>query len=147
MTQIEARILQQDYLLTCPEGQEEILLSAVSRVDADMERIRNTGKVRARERVGVLAAVNLAFENLALQERTQVLEEELELALEAQSAPVPDETVSVAESAAPESIAPETEMLMAELQSLLSLREQELLQAQALIQRLEAALEIDSKLL
>lgn len=143
MTQIEARILQQDYVLTCPQGQEEVLLSAVSRVDADMERIRNTGKVRARERVGVLAAVNLAFENLTLQARTQALEDELELALEAQSTP----DASVADIVTPEQTAPETEMLMAELQSLLSLREQELLQAQALIQRLETALEADSKLL
>ena len=143
MTQIEARILQQDYVLTCPQGQEEVLLSAVSRVDADMERIRNTGKVRARERVGVLAAVNLAFENLTLQARTQALEDELELALEAQSTP----DASVADMATPEQTAPETEMLMAELQSLHSLREQELLQAQALIQRLETALEADSKLL
>jgi len=144
MSQIEARILQQDYVLTCPEGQEQDLLTAVARVDADMERIRNTGKVRARERIGVLAAVNLAYENMALHARTQELEQELELTLE-------DSNPALAEDAANElplaSPSEAVETLMVELQTLLALREQELLQAQALIERLEAALETDSKLL
>lgn len=143
MSQIEARILQQDYVLTCPEGQEDMLLAAVQRVDADMERIRNTGKVRARERVGVLAAVNLAFESASLYTRVQELEQELELTLENSLAP------SNLADAAPQADAAQedTSTLTAELQALLALRERELLQAQALIERLEAALEVDSKLL
>lgn len=143
MSQIEARILQQDYVLTCPEGQEEALLSAVQRVDVDMERIRNTGKVRARERVGVLTAVNLAFENAALITRTQELEQELELALDhgtQQPAAIPAEVPA-------DSVYEEAKALATELEALLTLRELELLQAQQLIARLEAALEIDSKLL
>ena len=62
MKQIEVQILQQSYLLTCPEGHESRLLDAVERVDTAMTRIRDTGKVRARERIAVLAALNLAFE-------------------------------------------------------------------------------------
>lgn len=62
MKQIEVQILQQSYLLTCPEGHESRLLDAVERVDTAMIRIRDTGKVRARERIAVLAALNLAFE-------------------------------------------------------------------------------------
>ena len=143
MSQIEARILQQDYVLTCPEGQEDMLLAAVQRVDADMERIRNTGKVRARERVGVLAAVNLAFESASLYTRVQELEQELELTLE-NSLTAPD----LDNEAPPVDAMPEdSSALAAELQALLALRERELLQAQALIERLEAALEVDSKLL
>ena len=49
-------------LLTCPEGHESRLLDAVERVDTAMIRIRDAGKVRARERIAVLAALNLAFE-------------------------------------------------------------------------------------
>ncbi|GAA3980751.1 hypothetical protein GCM10022279_00490 [Comamonas faecalis] len=60
--QIEVQILQQSYLLACPEGQETRLLEAVERVDTAMTRIRDAGKVRARERIAVLAALNLAFE-------------------------------------------------------------------------------------
>lgn len=62
MKQIEVQILQQRYLLSCPQGQEGRLLSAVERVDAEMTRIREAGKVRARERIAVLAALNLAFD-------------------------------------------------------------------------------------
>ena len=62
MKQIEVQILQQSYLLTCPDGRESRLLDAVERVDTAMVRIRDSGKVRARERIAVLAALNLAFE-------------------------------------------------------------------------------------
>ena len=62
MKQIEDQILQQSYLLACPDGQESRLLDAVERVDTAMTRIRDAGKVRARERIAVLAALNLAFE-------------------------------------------------------------------------------------
>lgn len=60
--QLEVQIMQQTYLLACPEGQETRLLDAVERVDTAMTRIRDAGKVRARERIAVLAALNLAFE-------------------------------------------------------------------------------------
>lgn len=158
MSQIEARILQQDYVLTCPEGQEDMLLAAVQRVDADMERIRNTGKVRARERVGVLAAVNLAFESASLYTRVQELEQELELTLEnglAPAAPVADPLPATQLEDSPQAdtlqqtqqAQEEAQVLAAQLQELLALRKHELQQAQALIERLEAALEVDSKLL
>jgi cell division protein ZapA len=62
MKQIEVQILQQSYLLSCPEGHEGRLLDAVERVDTAMIKIRDAGKVRARERIAVLAALNLAFE-------------------------------------------------------------------------------------
>lgn len=62
MKQIEAQIMGQAYVLACPEGSEEGLLAAVRRVDAAMTQIRDAGKIRARERIAVLAALNLAFE-------------------------------------------------------------------------------------
>lgn len=62
MKQIEVQILQQSYLLGCAEGQEARLLDAVQRVDTAMTQIRDAGKVRSRERIAVLAALNLAYE-------------------------------------------------------------------------------------
>ena len=47
----------QSYLLGCPDGGEEQLLKAVQRVDAGMCKIRDAGKVRARDRIAVLAAL------------------------------------------------------------------------------------------
>ncbi|MFM6985070.1 MAG: cell division protein ZapA [Hydrogenophaga sp.] len=60
--QIEVQIMGQSYLLACPEGGEASLLDAVERVDTAMCRIRDAGKVKARDRIAVLASLNLAFE-------------------------------------------------------------------------------------
>lgn len=61
MKQMEVTILGQSYLLACPEGGEDLLRQAVSRVDQEMSAIRDAGKVKARERMAVLAALNLAY--------------------------------------------------------------------------------------
>lgn len=66
MKQIEVTIMGQSYILGCPEGGEQSLLEAVGNVDREMSAIRDAGKVKARERIAVLAALNLAF---ALAER------------------------------------------------------------------------------
>ncbi len=62
MKQLEVQIMGQSYLLGCPDGGDARLLEAVERVDTAMCKIRETGKVRARDRIAVLAAVNLAFD-------------------------------------------------------------------------------------
>jgi cell division protein ZapA len=63
MKQIEVQIMSQSYLLGCPEGGEAQLMAAVGKVDAAMCKIRDAAKIKARERIAVLAALNLAFEN------------------------------------------------------------------------------------
>lgn len=62
MKQIEVTILGQSYLLACPEGGETLLQTAVTTVDHEMSAIRDAGKVKARERIAVLAALNLAYQ-------------------------------------------------------------------------------------
>ncbi len=62
MKQLEVQIMGQTYLLGCPEGGDARLLEAVERVDTAMCKIRDAGKVRARDRIAVLAALNLAFD-------------------------------------------------------------------------------------
>jgi cell division protein ZapA len=61
MKQIEVTIMGQSYLLGCPEGGEAALLEAVNNVDREMCAIRDAGKVKARDRIAVLAALNLAY--------------------------------------------------------------------------------------
>lgn len=51
----------QSYILACPEGGEASLMEAVNTVDREMSSIRDNGRVKARERIAVLAALNLAF--------------------------------------------------------------------------------------
>ena len=67
MKQIEATILGQSYVLACPPGGEMLLLEAVNIVDREMSAIRDAGKVKARDRIAVLASLNLAFDLAAQQ--------------------------------------------------------------------------------
>jgi len=60
--QIEVTIMGQSYILGCPDGGETSLLEAVAEVDREMSAIRDAGKVKARERIAVLAALNLAYQ-------------------------------------------------------------------------------------
>lgn len=62
MKQLEVNIMGQSYMLGCPEGGEARLLNVVARVDDAMCKIREAGKVRSRDRIAVLAALNLAFD-------------------------------------------------------------------------------------
>jgi cell division protein ZapA len=62
MKQMEVTIMGQSYLLGCPEGGEAALSAAVAQVDREMSAIRDAGKVKARERIAVLAALNLAYQ-------------------------------------------------------------------------------------
>jgi cell division protein ZapA len=68
MKQVEVSILGQAYILGCPEGGEALLDAAVASVDKEMTTIREAGKVKARERIAVLAALNVAYQ---LAERAQ----------------------------------------------------------------------------
>ena len=95
MKQMEVTIMGQSYLLGCPEGGEAALSKAVSRVDKEMCAIRDSGKIKARERIAVLAALNLAF---SLSDATA----QVQTQAQAPSSPP---------SAAPESL-PEIDVLM-----------------------------------
>jgi cell division protein ZapA len=89
MKQVEVTILGQGYLLGCPEGGEALLAEAVADVDREMSAIRDSGKVKARERIAVLAALNLAYQ---LAERKQ--------------SPAPAPTPPAARAAAPSDLPP-----------------------------------------
>jgi cell division protein ZapA len=62
LKQVEVTILGQGYVLGCPEGGEALLQAAVAQVDREMGAIRDSGKVKARERIAVLAALNMAYQ-------------------------------------------------------------------------------------
>lgn len=60
--QLEFPIMGQSYLLACPDGNEAQLARAVDQVHQEMCAIRDAGRIRARERIAVLAALNLAYQ-------------------------------------------------------------------------------------
>lgn len=126
MKQIDVQIMQQSYVLTCPDGQEERVQEAVRRVDDAMTRIRDSGKVRSRERVAVLAALNMAFDVLDRDaQQTLMANAQAEMQALAQEQLAPPEV---------------NEAALAELQ-----RQQEL--AEQLVLKLDQALDADSRLL
>lgn len=126
MKQLDVQILHQSYLLSCPEGHEERLLEAVARVNDTMGRIRDAGKVRSRERVAVLAALNMAFDIVTI-ERTP--------------APV------VAEAAAPAEVAESNAADEAWAQAAMIQQQADAQRIVALLERLDQALEADAQLL
>ena len=62
MKQLEVQIMGQNYMLGCPDNSKTRLLEAVDTVDSTMCKIRDPGKVKARDRIAVLAALNLAYQ-------------------------------------------------------------------------------------
>ena len=64
MKQLEVQIMGQNYMLGCPENSETRLLEAVNTVNSAMCKIRDAGKVKARDRIAVLAALNLTYQLL-----------------------------------------------------------------------------------
>lgn len=127
MKQLEVHIMQQSYMLGCPEGQEQRLLIAVKHVDEAMSGIRDTGKIRGRERIAVLAALNIAFDLLDSQTKNTELEQQAEEAeaLNQQQAAVIAATAAVTPAETP-------------AQAMLDLDEQRL---QSILQRLDTALQ------
>ncbi len=117
MKQLEVQIMGQSYLLACPENGDARMLDAVNRVDIAMCRIRDVGKIKARDRIAVLAALNLAFE---LPDRS--------------SGPEPAATPRHAQNAPSGKMPPTTDTMP-------------LPQLTSLLQRLDAALGVDGHLL
>lgn len=60
-------ILDKEYLVACPRGQETALLASARRVDEEMRSIRDSGKVLGMDRIAVIVALNLAHELLLSQ--------------------------------------------------------------------------------
>jgi cell division protein ZapA len=60
MKQVEVTIMGHGYRLSCEEGGEAQLMQAVAAVDREMSSIRDAGRVKARDRIAVLAALKLA---------------------------------------------------------------------------------------
>lgn len=61
---LTVRILGKDYVIACPDGEEDELLRSAHYVDEKMQTIRNSGKVMGSDRIAVMAALNIAHEML-----------------------------------------------------------------------------------
>jgi cell division protein ZapA len=89
---IFVKILDKDYQVACPPGQEKALLESARALDERMRQIRNSGSVIGLERIAVMAGLNLSHELLEAdqnasnrdlnEESLESLTEKLDQALE-----------------------------------------------------------------
>lgn len=89
---IFVKILDKDYQVACPPGQENALLESARTLDERMRTIRNSGTVIGLERIAVMAGLNLSHELLDAaqnaasksieEESLQKVSEKLDRALE-----------------------------------------------------------------
>lgn len=89
---ITVKILDKDYMVSCPEEERDGLIASAEYLNTKMREIRDKGKVIGVDRIAVMAALNLAHELLENKQRKQdyyqnmstrirSLQEKIELAL------------------------------------------------------------------
>lgn len=61
------RILEKEYVVSCPDGEQEALRASASFLDERMREARDGGNIVGTERIAVMAALNVAHEFLGLK--------------------------------------------------------------------------------
>ena len=73
---VSIRVLEKDYTIACPEGEETPLLASADLLNKKIKEIKDRGSIIGSERIAVMAALNLAHEvlnaNAASSDLTQV---------------------------------------------------------------------------
>jgi cell division protein ZapA len=65
---LNVQILGKDYLISCPDGEEENLRMAARHLDKNMNEIKASGKIIGTERIAVMVALNFASDLLQLDQ-------------------------------------------------------------------------------
>jgi cell division protein ZapA len=79
MKPVDIQIMGHDYRVSCPDNGEVSLKAAAQLVDHAMTTIRNAGIVRSRDRIAVLAGINLAYELTQLRAEVQHLRQQVQI--------------------------------------------------------------------
>jgi cell division protein ZapA len=82
-TQVNIKILEKEYQISCPASERAALLDSAEMLNRKMREIRDTGKVIGLDRIAVMAALNMANELLRSRSRGELLEGEAKLRLQA----------------------------------------------------------------
>ena len=61
-TQVNIKILEKEYQISCPISERAALLSSAELLNTRMREIRDSGKVVGTERIALMAALNIAHE-------------------------------------------------------------------------------------
>lgn len=86
---INISILDKDYKVACPAGEQAALLESAKFLDGKMREVRDSGTIMGAERIAVITALNLANDLLSssnvdkeLQPRLKNLESKISRVLE-----------------------------------------------------------------
>lgn len=91
---VNVRILDKEYLVACPVGEQDALIASARRVDREMRKIRDSGKILNSDRIAVMVALNLAHElmhgkshhhatvDAAVSKHLQKIQQRLDIALD-----------------------------------------------------------------
>jgi len=82
-TQVNIKILEKEYQISCPASERAALLDSAEMLNRKMREIRDTGKVIGLDRIAVMAALNMANELLRSRSRGEMLEGDAKLRLQA----------------------------------------------------------------
>jgi cell division protein ZapA len=63
---VKITILEKEYIVACPEGEEEALRASARHLSEKMKEIRSGGKVVGHDRIAVMAGLNIAHEAIEL---------------------------------------------------------------------------------
>ena len=74
---INISILDKDYKVACPPGEQSALLESAKFLDSKMREVRDTGNIMGSERIAVITALNIAAELLKSGNLDQELGREL----------------------------------------------------------------------
>ena len=82
-TQVNIKILEKEYQISCPISERAALLSSAELLNTRMREIRDSGKVIGLDRIAVMAALNMANELLRSRNVGESLEGNAKLRLHA----------------------------------------------------------------
>ncbi|MDJ0832525.1 MAG: cell division protein ZapA [Gammaproteobacteria bacterium] len=74
---INVSILDKEYKIACPAGEQSALLASAEYLDSKMREVRDGGTIIGSERIAVITALNIAHELLHASQLNGELSEEL----------------------------------------------------------------------
>jgi cell division protein ZapA len=83
ITQVNIRILEKDYQISCPASERGALVDSAELLNAKMREIRDTGKVIGLDRIAVMAALNMANDLLRSRSTGEHIEGDARLRVQA----------------------------------------------------------------
>jgi cell division protein ZapA len=75
---VTVRILDKEYRVSCEPSEEEGLRNSARMLDQRMREIRQTGRVIGTDRIAVMAALNIAYELIKIQQGQDTGQAEIE---------------------------------------------------------------------